>query len=152
MKIAEGKAADRKRSKGQCLAVGCTNHAKSTLCYHHERERKKEKNPFAYWYGVWRRNARRRHKVFTITLEYFIEFCNNTGYIDKKGRKCGNMTIDRRIDELGYIPGNIRALEHGANVRKRFTDYWMRQEFECPENYEPGIIPGEPVVIEDLPF
>lgn len=125
MIIAEGRSAERKRKKRQCLVIGCTNHkANGALCAKHEHERRKERNPYQYWYSVLRRNAKRRGKVFTITLEYFTQFCKETNYINVKGRKSGSMTIDRIIDELGYIEGNIRILEVGENSRKQYTDYW----------------------------
>lgn len=135
MKFVNDKEAVRKRSKCQCLVYGCTCiHGKGTpLCNKHKAERKKENNPLAYWFGVLRRNAKRRHKLFTITIEDFKEFCDETKYLELKGRNVGNMSIDRKIDELGYIPGNIQIMEHGANVRKKYTDYWMRQEQQWQE-------------------
>src|ERR1017187_1608535 len=122
--LAKDKSAERKKAKGQCLVIGCAKQSrkKGLLCYMHEREMIKEKNPHLYWYGVLRRNAKRRGKVFTISLEYFIQFCNETNYINTKGKKSGCMTIDRKIDELGYIEDNIQIMEVGCNCRKRFTD------------------------------
>jgi len=159
--LVEGKYAERKQAKKQCLVTGCTTPARKgkRVCCKHEHEIRKEKKPYLYWYGVLRRNAKRRKKVFTITLEYFTQFCNETGYIDKKGRKSGSMTIDRVIDELGYIEGNLQILEVGENSRKQYTDYWKHHSDQTWT--EPAIdtsdIDGWPkkVVIdpdEEVPF
>lgn len=157
LKLVEGKYLDKKRLKNQCLVSGCTckKAPRGSLCTRHEHEMRKEKNPYQYWYGVLRRNAKRRGKVFTITLEYFIQFCIETGYIDKKGRKSGSMTIDRRIDELGYIEGNLQILEVGQNSRKRFVDYYIRQEqtWQEPPIDTSDVFPAKPPVVdEDPPF
>ena len=163
MILAEGKSAERKKVKGTCLVIGCTSPCrkhkgvvKSRLCCKHEHEAKKEKDPHKYWYGVLRRNARRRGKVFEISLEYFTKFCKETNYINLKGRKSGGMTIDRRIDELGYIEGNLQILEVGENTRKKYTDYWKHNEqtwTEPPIDTSDLDWPPKPIVSnEDPPF
>ena len=158
--LAEGKAAERKIAKKRCLVIGCSKAArkgKAKVCCKHEHELRKERDPYLYWYGVLRRNARRRRKVFTISLEYFTQFCKEHDYINSKGRKSKSKTIDRMIDELGYIEGNLQILENGQNVRKKYSDYWKHNpdgawteppidvsEFETPKrSLEDG---------EDLPF
>lgn len=161
--IADGKSAERKLKKKQCLVVGCTNISRAgqkcsngcKFCTKHDHEMRKKKNPHLYWYGVLRRNAKRRKKVFTITLEYFIQFCNETNYINLKGKKSGSMTIDRKIDELGYIDGNLQILEVGANSRKQYVDYWKHQEqgYEEPAIDVSDIIPlKSPESTDSIPF
>ena len=155
MNLCTGTSAEKKKLKKQCLVVGCTEqHRKDkSVCCKHEHESRQEKNPHRYWYGVLRRNAKRRGKIFTISLEYFIQFCKETNYINLKGKKSGSMTIDRKIDELGYIDGNLQILEVGANTRKRYVDYWKHQEqgyeepaidiseFEKPKAQDSGNVP-----------
>ena len=156
LRIVQGNTLDKKRTKKQCLVSGCTRHKapRGSLCTKHEHESRKEKNPYRYWYGVLRRNAKRRGKEFTISLEYFIKFCIDTNYISTKGKKSGSMTIDRKIDNLGYIEGNIQIMEVGANSRKRFLD-----NYNAPHTWtEPAIdvsdmLPKKPAVDdEEAPF
>ena len=54
-------------------------------------------------------SARRRNKPFTITLEWFTNFCQETNYIEKKGKTPGALTIDRKDHKKGYEPGNLRT-------------------------------------------
>jgi hypothetical protein len=63
-------------------------------------------------------NAKRRGKVFTLTLEEFEKFCQETDYIAKKGVKKKSLTIDRERNEEGYTVDNIRALPNDENARK----------------------------------
>lgn len=160
MILVEGKTAERRIAKGKCLVIGCSKLARKgkKFCCKHEHEQRKEKNPYLYWYGVLRRNAKRRGKTFTITLEDFTEFCKETNYINTKGRKSGSMTIDRKIDELGYIPGNLCILEVGENTRKKYTDYWKYNPdgstWKEPEIDTSDIFPEKPSIDpdEEVPF
>ncbi len=65
-----------------------------------------------------RRNATRRKKEFTITLEFFREFCYATNYIQKKGRSGDAYTIDRIDNDKGYTSDNIRILSAFDNNSK----------------------------------
>ncbi len=157
--IVEGKSAERKKAKGRCLIQGCTTIARKSrdYCSKHEHEVRKEKDPYLYWYGILRRNAKRRGKVFTISLEYFTSFCKETSYITLKGRKSKSMTIDRIIDELGYIEGNIQILEKGENTRKRFVDYWKHHDDDVSVKEIPidisDIVPEKPPASDGIvPF
>jgi hypothetical protein len=157
MILVEGKTAERKKAKGKCLVYGCNNQARKckSFCNKHEKESRKEKNPYRYWYGILRLNAKRRKKVFTISLEYFIQFCKETNYINTKGRKSGSMSIDRKIDELGYIEGNLQILEIGENTRKKYTDYgkYLSEFKESPIDISdifPEKVPIDPD--EEVPF
>lgn len=70
------------------------------------------------WLGVLRRNARRRGHHFGLTLEYWVQWCNDTGYLTLKGRYKNNCSVDRINPELGYVDGNIQMLTVGDNSSK----------------------------------
>lgn len=137
MIIAEGKAADKKRGKGQCMVVGCFNlgekdprrKKRTSLCVKHRYEQQIANSPCRHCYRHLKGSAKRRNKVFTITFEYFEQWCAETGYIEKRGRKAGYFTVDRIDDTKGYEPGNLQIMEHTANTRKQYIDKWLMQKY-----------------------
>lgn len=71
-----------------------------------------------------RENAKRRKKVFTITFDDFKQFCYQTDYMVGKGRTKNCYSVDRKKEELGYIPGNLQCLTVGQNKKKHLEyDY-----------------------------
>jgi hypothetical protein len=73
-----------------------------------------------------RQNARRRKKPFTISFEYFRRFCYRTKDMAGKGRNKDSYSIDCKINELGYVPGNIRKLtvaQNSSKGKKLIFDY-----------------------------
>jgi hypothetical protein len=111
----------KKYKAGKCSTPYCRNKRDKTdyLCSKHRKRHYKENDPIAYCYSVTKSNARRRGKEFTLTLEYFRDFCLSTGYIERKGKLPDSLTIDRIKSELGYIPGNIQARSHLYNSTKQ---------------------------------
>lgn len=91
-----------------------------------------------YAYDTLRNNAKRRNVVFTITLEYFIEFCNATGYMEGKGILAGDLTIDRIKGHLGYEPGNIQVKTRTENVQK-----YYRGDNDCDDVAQPLLASDE---------
>lgn len=89
------------------------------------RSRKyRSENPMMASYMNLRANAKRRGKLFTITFEYFKEFCYQTDYVVGKGRTKDCYSVDRKKEELGYIPGNLQRLTVGQNKKKHLEyDY-----------------------------
>lgn len=111
----------------KCCESHCRNKAAkgSRYCHKCRSRRWREKNPMMASYVTLRYNAKRRGKVFTITFEYFKEFCYETDYMAGKGRTKGCFTVDRIKEELGYIPGNLQKLEVGENKRKHLHYDWQ---------------------------
>lgn len=91
---------------------------KKRLYWRECHKRRKQKDPEKYYYGVTRRNARRRGIPFDITLEQWRKFCQETEYIITKGKSSTSMTIDRIDPSKGYTIDNIRTLANGDNVRR----------------------------------
>lgn len=103
-----------------CQTPYCRNEAEKgrTICGKCRSRKYRANNQMMASYMTLRDNAKRRRKVFTITFDYFREFCYKTEYIQGKGRTKGCFTIDRIREDLGYVPGNIQKLEIGANKKK----------------------------------
>ena len=94
-----------------------------------ERSRKaRAADPVRYSYVSLRNNAKRRGKVFTITLDYFKQFCYATDYLKGKGRTATSYTVDRIDESRGYVAGNLQVLTLTANVRKYLNYDWQTKE------------------------
>ncbi len=105
---------------GQCKTEGCykENARGKSICSSCAIEKFKANNPEKYAYFTLRQNAKRRKKVFTISFEYFKKFCKKHEYIQRKGITKLGLHIDRIIEELGYIEGNLQVLTNSENVKK----------------------------------
>lgn len=55
---------------------------------------------------------------FTISFGWFCNFCNETGYLDRRGNGSDDMHLDRIDATLGYEPGNLQVLSCAENVAK----------------------------------
>lgn len=95
------------------------------FCYRCEHQNRIKKNPIKYYYGVARRNAKRRGVPFLLTLEEYTEFVNRNGYMEMKGRDKYSLCMDRIDNNKPYQVDNIRAITMQANSWKRnYVDYW----------------------------
>lgn len=65
-----------------------------------------------------RNNAKCRGILFNLSTHYWKWFCGTTGYLRLRGRKRNDMTVDRIVDELGYVDGNIQMLVNWKNKQK----------------------------------
>jgi hypothetical protein len=101
-----------------CETRYCCRPSKNKYCDHCCRERKKERNPYRYWLGVLRRNAKRRGHYFAVSFEYWVKFCDETGYLALKGRYKWGCSVDRIDPRLGYADGNLQMLTVGDNSSK----------------------------------
>lgn len=99
-----------------------------TICECCRSRKRRAADPLKAAYGDLKSNAKRRGKPFTITFSYFKLFCHRTDYIKGKGRFADNYTVDRIIEELGYVPGNIQKMKNGDNVRKYLEYCWQTKE------------------------
>jgi len=129
---------------------------KQVFCSKHKHERFKEVNPIAYHYNFTKSNAKRRKRPFTLTMEYFKQWCIDNNYIELKGRYKDSMTIDCDKEELGYADGNIQIMSNSSNLKKRWVKWRQQQDIEVPDDYVPP--PPEPEqhqkqeIEEELPF
>lgn len=108
------------KDKKLCCAYRCKNKRtdKDRFCSKHRHRYDKENNPVNYVFNALRSNAKRRGKVFTLTLEQFKQFCEETDYINKRGKTGKSASIDRIDNNKGYEIGNIRILTLSENSAK----------------------------------
>lgn len=66
-----------------------------------------------------RDHAAERGIEFTISFEEFERFATETNYVTRTGNERESLTVDRKDNLKGYIPGNIRALTRAENTAKR---------------------------------
>lgn len=131
----------KKQRLGICIAPFCSNHVKKvrrkngTLytplrCSACARSDWAMRNPEKYLYANLRGNARRRGKVFAITLVEFMDFLKRENYLRRKrGRTRTSVSVDRVINELGYVAGNLKAITLSSNaVKRHYVDYFRRME------------------------
>lgn len=109
-----------------CSVKYCTNktkHPKRTkiggLCHRCAKALYKSRHPDKYFYQKLRGNAQRRGKKFNLTFNEFLEFCNKTGYLEKKGKNPDSYCIDRIDNSKGYSYDNIRVVSLSINTLKR---------------------------------
>lgn len=117
----------------KCLTEGCINEAVKgrRFCHTCTKRKYRQKYPLKYWYDTLKMNAKRRGKVFDLTLDQFENFCIKTGYNEKKGKTADSLSIDRRDAEKGYTKSNIRAISLSDNSKRRF-DPSVAPEEDCP--------------------
>lgn len=107
-------------SPGLCRVWGCRKkRAKERmLCWQHNKQLVRARNPAKAAYSILRDNAKRRGKEFTLTLEQFTEWATTTGYLNRRGRQAHHFHIDRIDPSKGYTIDNIQPLTCSANTIK----------------------------------
>jgi len=107
-------------------------------------------DPVKYSYQNLKNRATQRGKPFTITLDFFRAFCRETEYIKGKGRNAKGYTIDCEINELGYVPGNIKILTLEENARKG----WKKLEYDWLTRtaFVYSVTGSKIIINDDLPF
>lgn len=112
------------KKKGICPAYRCSNKIadKKKFCHKHHARCQKETNPVGYTYSILKQNAKRRNKEFKLTIDDFKEFCEETKYINLKGKKAKCASIDRIDPKKGYERGNIRMISLSDNSKKMHED------------------------------
>lgn len=116
--------------KSKCLTKNCRNvpakRCQSKRCSRCKTREHKEKNPYAYFLNRLRNNAKRRGHECTLTVEEFKAFCEETGYLETRGRMSGCMSIDRINQDEGYHFDNIQIMEVGENSRCQHVPYLQK--------------------------
>ena len=125
------KISDKMKCKNKnCRKPSAPNRS---VCYCCAVKIYKEKNPIRYSFAVMKGNAKRRGKVFAISFEYFKQFVISSSYMAGKGITKTGLHIDRIIEELGYIEGNLQVLTNTQNVKKYLS--YQYDKTGKPENY-----------------
>lgn len=110
----------KKRKKHTiCKTKYCRNRSHGRqYCSTCRRRASRKRDPIKAAYVNKKSDAKRRGIEFTITLEYFREFCYKYKFIKNMGRAGTSYSIDRIKNHLGYIPGNIQVLTIAQNSSK----------------------------------
>lgn len=105
-----------------------------SVCDSCRHEQRLLSNPFYVVYHKLRSNARRRGVQFLLTLDEFIAEIKDTEYLEKRGRGREDLTIDRKVNALGYRAGNLQVIPNYMNARKGSSDWGegMVDRGECP--------------------
>lgn len=124
----------RKNKRGRCAVRYCRGVKPKTkrICHKCNKRRLKINNPVAYTYNTTKQNAKRRGKVFSLSLGYFQELCLETGYLENKGRTSTAMSLDRINPTFGYIEGNVRVIAYGVNSGRSQDDIDHDPTNACP--------------------
>lgn len=121
------------RKPGICVAHGCKSKTKrDRFCPKHSKRYQKLKNPVKYKYHQLKYRAIERGKEFTLTIEEFRVFCDETGYMETKGKASWKSTIDRIDPDKGYSIDNIQIMTNGDNVRKMHSDKTEQSDDDVP--------------------
>lgn len=125
---------------GRCASRGCRNkRAKKSDGYFLQhcwkcRSRKfKKSQPITYVLNMLRHSARKRGLSFSLTKAEFARWCEETHYLEERGRNSHSMTVDRIDPNEGYHIWNIRPLSFEENSQQG-RDNRSRQDrlCECP--------------------
>ncbi len=98
------------------------------------RKKPAPKRNYCYSCVIRRYAERARGKEFTITFEYFVKVAIKYSYFKGRGRTATSLHIDRKREELGYVPGNIQVLENADNIRKYMS--WQYDEKGKPTHFK----------------
>ena len=90
----------------------------TTYCSTCRSRQSRLRDLFRYSYTTCKNNAKRRGIEFTITLAYFKKFAIKTEYIGKRGITSDSYTLDRKDNNIGYVPGNLQVLTNSENASK----------------------------------
>lgn len=110
-----------KRKTGVCIARCCRNNQGNKtggLCAKHYRRHRLIVDPLGIRYQQIKDDAKRRRKIFTMSLEWFRKWCVESGYMMKRGCSGKLATIDCIVNKLGYAEGNLQIKSHLANIIK----------------------------------
>lgn len=109
-----------------CCEAFCKNKRREgrRICATCDKRRWRKRHPMKAAYETLKYNTTRRAKQqgrpkpFTITFEDFKQFCYKTNYMAGKGRSKDSYSIDCKIEELGYVKGNLQKLTVSQNSIK----------------------------------
>lgn len=154
--------------------------SKKSRCRQCDYQHEKQAYPYQTALRELRNNAKRRKIICTLTLEEFTAFAYPVDLLVGRGRTATSLHVDRIIEELGYVAGNLQVLTCSQNsikenerrrkqktydvelaTRRRLNAYGSQEEAAEDENRpvfryapaagdQPANTPTEPD--EDLPF
>jgi hypothetical protein len=109
-----------------CETNNCYNEAVAGRCYCHKCRKRswRKANPVKAVFSRLKQRARRDGIIFSLTYEWFEGFIKrNPDYMKKRGRTKDALQIDRKIETVGYVNGNLQILTTSKNVKKMHRNY-----------------------------
>lgn len=109
------------KAKGCCPVSHCRKKSRGNggkLCSAHHMRLWRVRNPARAAFTTLRDHARGRKLEFSITFDQFLEICKVTGYVELKGNRPQDLSMDRIDFRKGYVPGNIRVTTVCINSKK----------------------------------
>lgn len=131
---------ESKAGSGTCVVRFCRRAAQAPnhFCRRCRDRRYKATRPHAYALNKLRNNARRRGKEFTITLEQWVDWCTEHGFLEKTGKSADALTVDRKDHTQGYHIWNIQPLTNSANGTKgNHERQYSPSPDEAPDDGDP---------------
>lgn len=120
----------RGKGKFTCPVAFCRNRSAKEFdkCSKHKMQAWRAANPLAAAFANLRSSAKTRGVAFTLTLAEFTEFCQRTGYLDKKGNRDPEaLQVDRVDCTRGYAADNIRVLTLAENGKKGQREFYIHR-------------------------
>lgn len=107
-----------------CTSPYCTNLARKgrKICEKCRMRKHQKDNPLAYTFNCLKQNAKRRRVPFALSIKEWKQFCDVTNYLKLRGTFAQDMTVDRIVDSLGYVAGNIQMITRAENSKKQARD------------------------------
>lgn len=102
----------------KCKTRGCNKKVKGGHCSKCRAAKTRAKDPVKAAFYNKRNNAKRDGIEFTITLDYFREFCYEYKFYKNVKHSGKSFSIDRIDPTKGYIPGNIQGMTVSENASK----------------------------------
>ena len=86
----------------------------------------------AHYLDLKNRAGQRGHE-FSITFEYYYKTVwLDTGYSERHGKTKECLSVDRKKNGIGYVPGNLTVLTVSENARKQdrkqFVKFFASQQ------------------------
>lgn len=109
------------KGKGCCPVSHCRRKSRGNggkLCSTHHMRLWRARNPARAAFSTLRDHANARKIEFTLTFEQFLDICKLTGYVEFKGQRPQDLSMDRINFREGYVPGNIRVTTVSINLKK----------------------------------
>lgn len=109
---------------GLCPVWRCNRRRgnRCSLCSMHHKAAWRINNPEKAAFQRLRQHARERGKPFDIDLNDFLAITNIQDYITDDGVHRHCLSLDRKDDKKGYVPGNIMVITMGQNRDKQTLD------------------------------
>lgn len=108
---------EAKIRRGKCVKFGCRRRARpgKTICCTCSSRLYRLRHDDRYAYYNLRASARRRKIPFILSRSEFLQFCEDTNYLERRGVGGDALTIDRIDPDRPYCIDNLRVLTHADN-------------------------------------